>query len=94
MTTPERDRYVTFDGLNCDSNATLLIAAIHRHISTPGKAGRWGDYFTTKFTEQQRLGVDDLFFIGSQMNNLFEFFAACEDPEALALLYQVEQECC
>lgn len=97
MSTPERDRYVTFDGLNCDSNASLLVATIRRHITDPGKVervGKWVDYFNTKFTEQQRLNVDDLFFVGSQMNNLFDFFAECDDSESLELLYQVEQECC
>lgn len=34
------------------------------------------------------------FFVGSQMNNIYAFFSERSDEEALALLYQVEQECC
>lgn len=94
MSTEQRDRYITFEGLECDENAAAIVSAIHRHIGGDGGASRWGDYFRMKFVEQQRLGVDDLFFVGSQMNNLFDFFAVCEDEAALELLYQVEQECC
>jgi hypothetical protein len=94
MITPSRDRYVTFEGLDCDRNATRLMAIVRQHIGDPAKAGQWGRYFSSKLVEQQRLGVDDLFFVGSQMNNLFAFFEECGDEASAELLYQVEQECC
>lgn len=94
MRMEQRDRYLTFAGLGCDENAAAIVKTIHRHIGGAAAASRWGDYFKMKFEEQRRLGVDDLFFVGSQMNNLFEFFAECKDDVALRLLYQVEQECC
>ncbi len=86
-----RDRYTTFEGLSCDVNASKVVAFISHHISEPGN---WADYFSAKFAEQKRLAVDDLFFVGSQMNNIHDFFTERGDEEALALLYQVEQECC
>ncbi len=91
MGNEQKDRYISFDGLDCDANASKVIALIEHHISQPG---RWADYFNAKFSEQKRLAVDDLFFVGSQMNNIYDFFTERVDEEGLALLYQVEQECC
>lgn len=39
-----------------------------------------------KFDEQIRMKHDNLFFVGALMNNLYRFFAAPEDQEALQLL--------
>jgi hypothetical protein len=92
--TPNRDRYLTFEGLDCDANATKLVATIREHLSSPGEAMPWATYFEGKLLEKQRLGVDDLFFVGSQLNNLYAFFDQLGDHGAQELLYQVEQECC
>ena len=94
MSEQNRDRYITFDGLDCDTNATTIVAVIKQHIDDGDGAQPWRDYFYKKFIEQERLGVDDLFFVGSQMNNLFAYLDDCGDTQNHALLYQVEQECC
>ncbi len=90
----QRDRYITFDGLDCDHNAETLVAAVRRHIAETDEARQWADYFSNKFIEKERLGVDDLFFVGSQLNNLYSYFEELEDEPMQELLYQVEQECC
>lgn len=89
-----RDRYVTFDGLECDTNATKLVDTIRNYIANPAGAEQWAKYFEGKLQEKERLHVDDLFFIGSQLNNVYAFFDELGDDEARDLLYQVEQECC
>lgn len=94
MNSPARDRYVTFADLDCDANATAVIEIIHQHLADPAGAGQWGEYFSAKLIEQQRLGVNDLFFVGSQMNNLLDFLEERRDEAGAELLYQVEQECC
>jgi hypothetical protein len=94
MNTSERDRYVSFDGLECDRNASEIIATIRRYMALPDGGGKWGKYFTNKFAEQRQMGTDELFFVGSQMNNLYAFFEEIGDEVAMELLYQVEQECC
>ncbi len=94
MQTQLRDRYLTFDGLDCDRNAAAIVALIRQHIAAPTNAGPWADYFTRKFEEQKRMGTDDLFLVGSQINALYALFEACDDQEAVDLVYQVEQECC
>ncbi|MEJ2407195.1 MAG: N(2)-fixation sustaining protein CowN [Candidatus Thiodiazotropha sp.] len=93
-TATPRDRYVSFDGLECDDNATQIVDTIRRYIAIPDKAGQWADYFSSKLNEKERLQVDDLFFVGSQMNNIYALFEELGDDAAHELLYQVEQECC
>ena len=68
--TSARDRYVTFEGLDCDQNATKLVDIIRHYIQNPGGADQWARYFEGKLLEKERLHVDDLFFIGSQLNNV------------------------
>ena len=92
--TSARDRYVTFEGLDCDQNATKLVDIIRHYIQNPGGADQWARYFEGKLLEKERLHVDDLFFIGSQLNNVYAFFDEVDDAAAHELLYQVEQECC
>lgn len=94
MSELDRDRYITFLGLDCDANAVALVERIRHHIGEPATDARWRDYFAGKLEEKVRLGVDDLFFIGSQLNNVYALLEACGDEEGDALLYQVEQECC
>jgi len=94
MQATARDRYITFAGLDCDQNAEAIVALVREHIADPAKAGRWADYFNRKFEEQKRMGTDDLFLVGSQINALYALFEACDDQDAIELVYQVEQECC
>lgn len=89
-----RDRYISFEGLDCDTNASKIVETLRHYISSPDKATQWANYFDAKLVEKQRLGVDDLFFVGSQLNNIYAFFEEVNDSDGHDLLYQVEQECC
>lgn len=89
------DRYVSFIGIPCDSNANELIACLDRYINTPGKgSSQWQEYFLNKRVQQLQMKHDNLYFIASQMNNLYSYFQECEDEEILDLLWNIEQECC
>ena len=90
----QTDRYITFCGINCDENADHLIAMLEQHIAADDGDGCWKTYFQQKRQQQAKMGHDNLYFIGSQMNNLYAYFEECENQDALALLWQVEQECC
>jgi len=92
--TSPRDRYVSFEGLGCDANARLVVGHLRTYIEEFSGKTPWADYFKSKLKENYRLGLDDLFFVGSQMNNIYAFFAEVGNEESNALLYQVEQECC
>jgi len=90
----EEDRYTTFLGLSCDTNAEQLIAMLDKNIEDAKGDEKWRSYFTKKRQEQTLLKHDNLNFIGHQTNTLYEYFTVCEDQEATSLLYKIEQQCC
>lgn len=90
----EADRYVSFAGIPCDANANHLISMLETHLAQADGAVQWQDYFKQKRSQQIKMQHDNLYFVGSQMNNLHAYFEQCEDEGALDLLWQLEQECC
>ena len=88
------DRYISFCGIDCNGNADRLMAMLEAHIQAGDGDTRWCDYFTGKQIQQHAMGQDNLYFVGAQMNNLYSYLESCEDEVALALLWQLEQECC
>ncbi|SDH04013.1 hypothetical protein SAMN04488136_10711 [Vibrio xiamenensis] len=90
----EPDRYISFCNIDCDKNAILLVSMLETHLQANHGAQQWHSYFANKRQEQANMKRDDLNFVGNQLNMLYEYFRECEDQEALALLYQIEQECC
>ena len=88
------DRYQSFIGIPCDANADRLIDCLDEFIEAGRGDERWHAYFRGKREQQIRMNHDNLYFVGSQMNSLIAYFEECDDPEAMDLLWQVEQECC
>ncbi|TCP40814.1 N(2)-fixation sustaining protein CowN [Rhodovulum marinum] len=86
------DRYVSFQGIDCDGNADRLMGMLARQMATT--ESRWVGYFEKKLAEKRRMGADNLHFIGSQVNTLSAFFAEEGDTEALDLLAYLEETCC
>ncbi len=94
MTSNQPDRYTSFQGIECDANARHLLDRIQYHLEHHTQPSPWLDYFQRKLSERQKLGQDELFFVGSQINNIRSLFEQFEDTEALSLLDQVENDCC
>ncbi|MEB3281685.1 MAG: N(2)-fixation sustaining protein CowN [Lyngbya sp.] len=94
MTSNQVDRYVTFKNINCDGIARLLVDRIQEHLNHSSQPSPWLEYFKIKLIERQAMGQDELFFVGSQVNNIRAFLEQCEDIEALNLLDEVEENCC
>ncbi|SHO56538.1 N(2)-fixation sustaining protein CowN [Vibrio quintilis] len=94
MTVPEPDRYISFCNIDCDKNADRLIEILNVHLQAGHGGEPWLKYFQNKQQEQEKRAHDNLHFIGNQLNVLYKYFGDCEDEDALALLYQIEQECC
>lgn len=88
------DRYITFDGLDCDGNARRVMACIERNMQAAGQAHPFWTYFMAKRQPRSGPVPDDLFLVHSHINQIREFFEECADDAALALLTQVEEECC
>ncbi|WP_068712761.1 N(2)-fixation sustaining protein CowN [Vibrio tritonius] len=93
-TTQDVDRYISFEGIKCNQNADRLMGMLEHNLTQQIGDTKWQTYFADKLAHQQRCGHDNLHFIGNQMNILFDYFTQCDDQPALALLYQIEQECC
>jgi hypothetical protein len=87
------DRYVSFRGLDCDQWADELYERLKATLESGGDR-QWQEYFAQKFEEQARMKHDNLFFVGSQMNNLYSFFEEVGDDLTLGLIWRLEQECC
>jgi N(2)-fixation sustaining protein CowN len=88
------DRYVSFDGIDCDGNARLVMGFIARNIATSDIEQPFWNYFMAKRTPKSGPAPDDLFLVHSHINQIREFFEECGDQEALDLLFKVEEECC
>lgn len=91
------DRYVSFEGIECDKNAELIVASIEKLAKGPARDNRYWQQFLVKI-EKSRAGDkatgDALFLVHSYLNLIRELFEDCEDQDALTLLEQVELECC
>ncbi len=88
------DRYVSFEGLDCDWRADQFLKMLLHNIESGNGEPHWHQYFLQKIKHQEMTGQDNLYFVGSQMNALYEYLEGCEDKAAQDLLYQLEQECC
>ncbi|WPL17406.1 CO weal-nitrogenase [Thiorhodovibrio winogradskyi] len=88
------DRYISFEGIDCDQRARQLVAMVHQRIAELEEGSQWSRYFVTKLIETERRGQDELFFVGSQVNALRELFAQDNNAQANELLEALEEECC
>ena len=91
------DRYVSFEGIDCDRNAALVIGHVRRLVSHDGDSNPFWARFMNKVERSGRgdTGVGDaLFLVHANINFIRELFEEREDEEAMALLEQLEEECC
>lgn len=94
MTQQRTDRYVTFQGIDCDGKAQRILTNIEQYLDAPPHDSPWLDYFRQKLRDRASIGQDELHFVGSQINHIRAFFEEYQNEQALALLEQVEEECC
>ncbi|MDY7023759.1 MAG: N(2)-fixation sustaining protein CowN [Cyanobacteria bacterium J06592_8] len=88
------DRYLTFKNLDCDAMARQVVDRIQYYLNQSSQPNPWLKYFKIKLVERQAMRQDELFFVGSQVNNIRSLFEQFEDVDALNLLNQVEENCC
>lgn len=94
MTEAKTNRYINFQGIDCDGQANRLFDYIEQCTTAPPTNSSWSEYFQAKLPERLLIGQDKLHFICSQMNNVYSLFEEYEATEALDLLEQIEEECC
>ncbi|MDD2499423.1 MAG: N(2)-fixation sustaining protein CowN [Geobacter sp.] len=94
------DRYVSFVGIDGDSNAKKLVELLRRHIDDPTKTNRFWELFKGKLERIKQpdaisgFSQDELYLIHAYINNIRELFETYDDQPALALLDQIEAESC
>ncbi len=88
------DRYISFEGIDCDGNADRVMAYIEQLLKQPGCSNAFWDYFMKKRTGGSGPRPDNLFLIHSNINQVRELFETCRDDEAIGLLLRLEEECC
>ena len=88
------DRYVSFNGIDCSGNASRVIGFIERNLGESERYRRFWEYFTAKRKPRSGPPPDDLFLVHCHINQIRELFEENADGEALALLAQLEEECC
>lgn len=90
----ESDRYVSFDGIDCNGNARLVMAFIERNQDDSGQNSSFWEYFTAKRHPRSGPPPDDLFLVHCHINQIRELFEERADEEAMSLLMRLEDECC
>jgi len=88
------DRYVSFEGIDCDGNARELMAHIERLLDLPGRSNAFWEYFMKKRAGGSGPKPDDLFLLHSNINQVRELLETWDDAAAMALLTRLEEECC
>lgn len=88
------DRYITFEGIDCEERVRRIVAHIRSCIGDTAKPSPLHTYFAVKLDEIEGRGQDELYFVGSQVNPLRELFDHHGDAAAIDLLEQIEEECC
>jgi len=87
-------RYISFLGIDCAGNARRVLDHVERHRAIPGHGNAFWDYFAGKRAAASGPQPDDLLLIHSHLGQIRELFETWDDTEALALLEQLEEECC
>ena len=90
----ERDRYVSFLGLDCDGQARRLVVMLRPYMDDPAKTNAFWQLFARKLQPVSGPKHDELFLIHAHLNILREQLEQHDDIEALLLLDKIEHECC
>ena len=100
MKSNQTDRYVSYKNIDCKGNSKQLMTLLCRHIDDPEKSNPFWEKFKEMLSligvtqEKGSRHIDELFLIHTYINNLYEIFEEYDDNIALALLEQIERECC
>lgn len=93
-TAAKTDRYISFEGIECDAYAERIVGYIRDCIGDAENPSDWQAYFERKLVENAGMGQDDLFLVGSQVNYIRMLFEHYDHDEGLELLDTIEEDCC
>jgi hypothetical protein len=87
------DRYVSFQGIDCEGNTRRVMALIDRYTLGGEPVDAFWTYFHKRRAATLGPRFDDLLLLSSFVNPVRELFEAKDDAEGLALLEKLEDEC-
>lgn len=87
------DRYVSFQGIDCEGNTRRVMALIDRYTLGGEPLDAFWSYFHKRRAATLGPRFDDLLLLSSFVNPVRELFEAKGDAEGLALLEKLEDEC-
>ncbi len=90
----KKDRYLSFEGIDCAGNARRVFEMIEANIPSEGPEKAFWEYFMARRTPASGPVPDELFLVHSYINQIRELFEASGDEAAQALLTLLEEECC
>jgi len=91
---PTTDRYRSFVGLDCDTKAGELVAALRETMGAEGRQDPFWDYFEAKLNGTKGPAHDELYHLHCHLNDLRDLLERWDEPDLAALLETLEVECC
>ncbi|MDD2791360.1 MAG: N(2)-fixation sustaining protein CowN [Sulfurimonas sp.] len=97
----EKDRYISFENIDCYNNAKLVLDAIYElFVDIPEAKNEFWERFETKLPEDYAntplddLGRDTLYQVCSNVFYIEELFERFEFQKGLDALQVTEFDCC
>ncbi|MCW8839062.1 MAG: N(2)-fixation sustaining protein CowN [Thiovulaceae bacterium] len=96
-----KDRYVTFNNIDCYENAALVLDAMNElfELKPESKNGLWDNFMEKipqNYREEFKKGdeFDTLYLVCANVFYIYDLFEDFEFEKGLEVLEQVELECC
>jgi hypothetical protein len=90
-------RYISFKDIDCEGGSKALIERILLHINDPAKTNAYWEAFKGRLTQADAMRArtaDGLCLLCASVSYIDELFEDHDDDQGLALLRQLEDECC
>lgn len=91
------DRYITYNGIDCEGNAKIVVEHVLALIEDPAKSNALWERFKVRLAEAGKVGArkaDELCLACSHTYYIEELFEEYDDEEGLEALRRLEDECC
>ena len=90
------DRYVSFRGIDFETNMARVLAHLERRLADPGRDNALWQRFRQRLADADRADnplTDRLLLLHAHVYYLSELFEDAEDEAAIADLARLEREC-
>lgn len=88
------DRYVSFKGIDCAGNARRVMDDVRGHMAEAARTKTFWEHIRQRLAGGVGPKQDEMLFVHVYLNPIREMFEERKDSAALALLEQIEEECC